>query len=267
MTVATRTSSTIAPGFTQASLANSIRDALVAVGFTAVDSYLSTDECRVVSWQVNAEAAKGTAYLLIKVTTAFTTNVTLYDGWNASTHVGTNASGVQTVLSSPASTQSFAVEGFNHPELKAITLKGTSGSNTAYGFIGVARPANKLVTWDENSSLYAGLLGGVSSSAANSQGIWLCGINPASVVTSSLLSGKMFDAAVAGAVSGKRDLLPGVFLSHATGGVLARTSDDIAWAAIGGLTPGDTVQITPGVEEYAAIFPIGATPGFAVRVI
>jgi hypothetical protein len=269
MTLATRASSSVGGGWTATQAADAIRDLFVTLGCTGVDSYTSTDQYRVVSWEMDAAKTKGTAYLQVRVSSAGAITATLYDSWNAGTHTGTNASNAKAAGTIPT-TNPLALEGFSHPEIKEVHVKGSSVKAT----VALYRPATKLLAaWDEDAYLYCFLV--AESNTSPFANAYYCSTttaaNPFSQGTASsavlLAVGGGTWGAGTNTVTGKRDVLPGLVLAYGAGNALvARASDDLVWGATGGLEVGDLLQVTAGSEEYAVLH-VYSQAGPLVRVV
>lgn len=164
MALTTYTERTLASGFTQQALYNELKAAMQVAGFSApIDengSAGSTME-QVYSWTYNA-AAKGTVFLRLQVSAAASSIITptLFDTYDASTNVGTNATSSPLTLSVP-STAVLSVLTINNPEMRGICLK--SGT-TDLGFLGLIRPESKPSEWNESLWYYAFIMSGTAQS-------------------------------------------------------------------------------------------------------
>jgi len=248
----TYTTSTQASGFTLAQLITFIDTTMVTdLGYTLLDSYVSTDEYRVYSYTYNG-TAKGTFILRIQYT-ATQLNIVQYDAWNAGTHTGTGAT-TTTTLGWSNST-SAVVDKFIGAEGRFAMLSNNS-SRVALGYLRPSTPST--TTWPEStyrhlyypsSSNFSTLY--VSAGAAGIASVTINTLNLSSV------------AAATWAGSKRQVWGPKFVMSASTGPVGFFT--DIAETGLSGIAYGDIIQVSVGAEEYFVIGASGSSN--VVRII
>lgn len=262
MVAATRTTSTLAPTVTQASLTTAIRSAFIAAGFGAApfDEYTDGSSVTHLIYEVvfDAVATRGRMYLDVQVTTALAVSHRLLQDWNAAANTFVTGSSFSTAVTFSAASPIYFT-GYNHAELKGVILEqGSSSIPLMY-----ARP-QKPSWWTEDAWVYAfipqtntfaayvGLTG--TANPYNSASTY----NPSSFAAMSVVN----------PITNQRDILPGVviFAAGATQGVAGRFSADVVHVSATGLTRFDVLQVTPGVEEYQ-LLQAGAAGAIALRII
>lgn len=142
------TQTTVSPNLTALSAANAIATAMQTAGFTLIDTVNGATETRAFSYQTNAAATKGTAYIKLDVTVS-TISYVMADNYTVATH--SMSGGISTTGLSLATGNSLNLVAVNHPEMRMVHIT----NSTSVGAIGYVRPATKYAWWDENAYLYA----------------------------------------------------------------------------------------------------------------
>lgn len=263
------------PAITQEQLINTISSLFVSdLGFTLIDSYTDTNIIyRVLSHQYTS-ALKDTAYLRLSITT--NTNVmslSLFDSWNTTTKNGTN--GINTTTTATISIdngQVFSFRTVNHPEIKGVLI--TQG-NTYYGFHGLIRPANIPTWWDLNNHLFA-FMPELGRPSTGSLTVNILANNPTGLFTTTsnaftnpqhiLVNPDLLNTNVN---SSSREMLKGIVIANAGGnfGIICKTSNDLALVGGLNLSPGGSLAIIEGVNEYTFLGHSYASPYLAVKSI
>jgi hypothetical protein len=241
MALTTFTTRTLATGYTQQQLYDELKAALQIAGFSApVDENGSAGSLmeQVYSITYNA-SAKGTVFFRIQIPTTLLITSNLFDTYNSTTNVGTNASTLS-LTHQALSTQQLNIITVNNPEMRGLAL--TSGS-TELGFLGVIRPLTKPVEWDESLWPFAFL---ISPTGANLRTM-AAAIQPSTV---SLLNANFgvnqFGTIIStvNPINGKVDIFPfGVLVGVGAGNALSYAglfSADIALCQGSGRIQGDT---------------------------
>jgi hypothetical protein len=264
MPVATITASTLAtsPAITQAQLADHLANIFVSnLGYTLLDSFVSTSEHRVLSYQYNA-STKGTAYFVFDIGDSFSQPRTwLYDSWNTTNNTGTNApQNFNTFhVISLNSGVSFNFAAISHPELRAVLI--TQGANWI-GLFGVLRPSTKPSWWNQSTDLYAFIPALIPQSRELRCTTTTLLTNPQKMLANPGLS--HFNTNTS-----SRQIMKEVLLGNDGGnfGIFAKTSADLIMVGGDGLAPGARLIKTAGVEEYMYLGTNNASPYLAIRVI
>lgn len=245
MALTTYTERSLAAGFTQQALYNELKAAMLLAGFSApIDengSAGSTMEM-VYSWTFNA-AAKGTVFLRLQVSAAASSIITptIFDTYNATSNIGTNASISPLALTVP-NTAVLAVLAVNNPEMRGICLMtGT----TNLGFIGLIRPETKPPEWDESLWPYAFILSSTSQTLRSTAGA----IQPSINANASSFYGPNFQGnliASGNSQTGKADVFPFGILSSLNASnqtsYAGKFSSDLAVVQGGDRLQGDTFE-------------------------
>ncbi|WP_029635987.1 hypothetical protein [[Scytonema hofmanni] UTEX B 1581] len=223
--VAIRKDSTLGASFTQATLFAAIKAATLDAGFSnPIDDYTSgTDRIAVYAFVTDASKTYGTTYYRVRVTTAFSVSISLYQAWNSTTHTGTNGSGEYTSSTLIASNTVNFVALAGGSEYKFVFIT----QNTTFIPLCVIVPSTRPSWWNLNNWNYAFLLVTNSLNVAVSTGL-----NPYSNVTSNLLINNAL-MATANPQSNLSDVMTGlIFMSSSTRGISGKTSDDLGSACV-----------------------------------
>ncbi len=257
MTIAIRTDTLLAPGFTQLTLYNAVKTALNNSGYTALfDEFVSgTDRIAVYSIVLDSTKAFGTTYLRVRVTATFVIAQQLFATWNPATDTGTGGSTeiVYTALVTNAQ--------INFTSLNGGSEYGFSVFNqgVAVLVLGAIAPINKPLWWDLNAWNYSFLPTTPTFSIFRSttQNPYGNAENDTTLNTPRMSTANM--------QTNRRDLLPGIiFYNQSAQGISGRSSDDLVMVAAAGTTRYDTVQIPNDPKQYLILNP--AAGGLAVRV-
>lgn len=159
MPLATRTTTTVNTTWNRTNIRTRLNTALVTnLGFTSVFSNTGVEPWRdVYSLVLNGSASKGTVWLEVNYDSSHRVLSWIGDGLNGSNVVLNPSSPRNITLSMPnSSTATDAViETINHPELKLAKIyQGVADVTPNFIAVGIYRPTNKPVGWDENSHLY-----------------------------------------------------------------------------------------------------------------
>lgn len=253
----TKTSTTLQSGFTQANLADEIKAAFIAFGFTLVEDYTATDRLLVFSYAFDATKTFGTIYLRVRLTAALAVNQSIGTAWNTTTKAIANESTASTAVGFIATSPLEIISYSRGSELKFLQL---SQGTTTTTFLGTIRPENKPSWWNENTYPYC-FIPNCNSNPNYFSTLYSSSLNPYSNNQCNLLfSGAL---STANSVTGKRDVVAGLLLlSNSNQGIAGKTSTDIALAAASGLAKLDTLQVS-AAEEYTLLF--GGNNGVALR--
>lgn len=256
--VATQTITTVTQTHTQASLVTLIKNGFTAAGFSVpvVDTTVGTD--RVIVYQIVSDAAKtyGTAFLRIRITTTLTILQTLSAGFNTTTNVPVNP-GTESSAFTAVTNLSIEVRTYvKANEFRFVILS----QGTGYGVFGYLRPEERHPCFDENVAPYIFQSANVFNTNTYFN-TWQCtGLSPymsgGTPVTAFFTHMTFSSLAIANPVTNQRDSIAGMLLYPSSGqGIAAKTSNEIIMIAASGLTRFDSIQVTPGVEEYILLFP------------
>lgn len=248
----TYTTSTQASGFSKATLVSFIDGVMTTdLGFTQIDSYVSTDDFRVYSYATNG-STKGTFIVRVQVGPT-QISIVAYDTWNAGTHTGTNATTSSALTWSNAT--SVVADKFVGAEGRFVILSNNSNKATC----GYVKPATiSTTTWPESTYRHCYLPAGVN------MGSMYVSVGPGNISTAQMNALNLTSVAAATWTGSKRQVWgPKCLYSSATGVVGWFT--DIAETGLSGIAYGDIIQVSVGVEEY---FVVGASGNSAVvRII
>ena len=255
---ATQTITTVTQTRTQASLATLIKNAFTAAGFPVpvVDTTVGTD--RVIVYQIVSDATKtyGTAFLRIRITTTLTILQTLSAGFNTATNVPVSPGGESNSL---ATVTNLSIEVRTYVKANEFRFVILS-QGSSYGFYGYLRPEERHPCFNENVAPYIFQSANVFT-AGNYFVSWQCTalspyVSGGSPVIIFFTHMTFVSLAIANPVTNQRDSVAGMILYASSGqGVAAKTSNEIIMIAASGLTKFDSIQVTPGVEEYILLFP------------
>jgi len=275
MTAATITQASYNPPQTIAGFASALAAALTTAGMgSPIDTWTASNGDLHNTFQITgSSAAKGTIFFDIWVTnnTSYQrqTISAIYDTWNTSTHVGTNASAAYSYSSltqiSITNNQPIVLTSINHPELKIVVV--TQSGFGSYHF-GLIRPLNIPSWWNEAVYPYFFMVNTTSGSSILSAFTTLAAAltpwNSAGYLSymkdSSFLNPNP--------VTGKRSELPGLIMTtpSTNTGDAGKTSNDLVIVSAASCNMWDTFPVTPGVEEYTLLIP-ATSSAFAIRSI
>lgn len=242
------TTSTQASGFSQATLVSFIDTVMVTdLGFTQIDSYVSTDNYTVYSYATNGNT-KGTFIVRVQVSPTQISMVA-YDTWNSGTHTGTSATSASTLSWSNAT--SVVADKFIGAEGRFAIFTNNSNRVTC----GYVKPATiSTTTWPESTYRHCYLPAGVN------MGTMYASVGPASASSYLMNSLNLTSLAAATWAGTKRQVWGPKGLHNASAGAVGWFTD-ISETGLSGIAYGDIIQISVGVEEY---FVVGASGNSAV---
>jgi hypothetical protein len=147
MTLATRTITTLAAGWTQGTLTTAINAAMVNAGFASATPYtVSTSNYLAYNFSSGSGANNNTVYR-IQITTGLAVSHQLFSTLNTGTNSGTNGSGEQ-FSTGFTSSQPITFHALNAaPEYRAVLM--VQGSVSI--MLGVFNPQNKTDVWSLES--------------------------------------------------------------------------------------------------------------------
>jgi hypothetical protein len=243
MTVATRTITTLAANWTQATLTAAINTAMVNAGFTTSPGYaVSTTQYLSYSFSSGSGANNGTAYR-IQITSAFAVSHQLFSTLNTGTNTGTNGSGEQSATTF-VSSQQITFHALNaFPEYRAVLM--VQGSLSI--LLGVFNPTNRVDVWSLESWNHAFIWSALTSLFATSN-------NPFSntAFTPKLVG----DSNIASPASAFNASTVKVALDIATNsnqGIWTQFSSDIGVAPTASRVRGDTFTPVGSTDIYLVI--------------
>ena len=181
---ATITSTTFTGDGTQTKFMNEVNTAMIAAGFSQIDSFVATgNEQRV--WQFDADPADtnwGKMIIHGGFSASGTIRVRGYSSYNPAGDIGTNES-VTMTTGTISITAAFTLHICSHPEVRGVIIQeGTSYEK----FFGYVRPSSKPTLWGE--APYGFIDSGGSAYASNGlQPISL--LRPASVSVATSCNG------------------------------------------------------------------------------
>lgn len=254
---ATRTTTTLATGITQATLNSALLTAFTSAGYNApYDNYTTgTDRVLVYEFVYDASKTYGKVYYKLRITSGLSLFYQVCSAWNTATKVATNPSPeLNTIVVSTTSAITFDALS-EETEYKFVML--TQSTNSI--IMGIICPFNKPGWWNVNAFPYGFA---VSNSALNA--FAGCTLNPYSngnyisfFSTSNL--------ATVNLQTNKRDIITGmILLTASTRGVAGKTSDDIGMGACNGSSRFDVLTFPGTTQEYLVLNPV--TGGMVIRI-
>lgn len=248
---ATRTTTTLASGITQATVVTALLAAFSSAGYSApYDNYTSgTDQILVYEFVYDSTKTYGKVYYKIRITSALIIVYQICSAWNTTSKVASNAPAEAALITlANTSTISFdALNGGSEYKFVVITQLGTSA------ILGIICPANKPDWWNVNTFPYGLVFNSTSLSNFTS-----CSLNP----YSSNLYTSFFNATNFGLPNqqtNKRDVITEmVIISSSNRGVAGKTSSDIGMGACNGSGKFDLLTFPGSSLEYLVI---NNTPG------
>ncbi|MBH8563771.1 hypothetical protein I8748_16495 [Nostoc sp. CENA67] len=238
MTVATRTITTLAAGWTQGTLTTAINTAMVNAGFSSATPYaVSGTNYLAYNFSSGSGANSSTVYR-IAITTGFAVSHQLFSTLNTGTNSGTNGSGEQ-FSTAFTSSQAITFHALNAaPEYRAVLI--VQGSVAV--LLGVFSPANKTDVWSLESWNHAFIFSSFVSMVGTSLNPFSnTAYTPKPLGDSNLASpATSFNAST---VKGGLDIY-----TNSNQGCWTQTSSDIAAAPTSGRSRGDT--FTVGTDTY-----------------
>ncbi|WP_100901174.1 hypothetical protein [Nostoc flagelliforme] len=228
MSIATITRTSYPSPTSQATFLSMLDTAMQVAGFTLFDSKnISTIENRIYSLAVS-NAAKGTVYLRMQLTTGMVITARLSALWNTSTNTATNEGTVSSNATfSLSSLATISFTAINSAELKGVLIV----QNITSFLLGVIRPANLESWYDESQFNFA-----FTADNSNNPNVYGTTLIPASVASSwgmnfsSFLSGSNpYNANI-------RQIRPIEFFHPSAFGSVGYTSNDLVWAACSGIS-------------------------------
>lgn len=230
---------TTASGFSQATLGSDINTSMLAMGYTLHDSYSSAGTDYYIHKYIVNGSTKGTIYVSTSIS-ATTVVASLYDTWNAVAHTGTGAS--STISASWSNASSCVMHRFNGPEGKLMMI--INGANRT--FTGYVRPSTIHAPISENTYRIGFI------PASTGFGSCYCSVSVASSLTFSTPG--IVSLGQLAIDSNKYQVYPKKFLYSNTSGVgIVGFFADIVDVSGSGLTIGDVLQVSAGVEEYVLV--------------
>ncbi len=260
------TQTIITATLTQAKMVAGLATALTNAGFTAYPSYNISSSIGQTFYCTYNNNPKGTVYLNIVVTPSGNITSTIYDSWNNTTNTGTNASlGANTTTNYLSnSSNQMVLTAVSHPEFKGVIIVQPSATN---GIIGVLRPSNVPIWWNENIWLYA-FLASAQTSMFNS---WLPpGLNPFNTANANYPLSFMSSPAFANANpnnSNNLDLIAGLVLCQPSGGgyisgSAGTTSTDVC---LGAANNKNLFDVWTYSSTRYTLLSNGGIPGFGIK--
>lgn len=259
--VATRTQTILSPTVTQLALADAIKAAFVALGYSSVDDYISgTDRLLVFSLQQDATKTYGTIFLRCRITTALAVSQTIGVSFNSTTKALTNESSAAAVITFGSTTEINLITYANGSQYRLVTLNQGTGTSTT--ILGIFRPTNKPSWWDEGVSPYAFIA--FNNNNTNLKDFVCANLPPFTSMTGAGIesSSRMTNP---NPITGKRDLLPNLPLYTSTShGICGNLPEDFALVCGSGSAKLDILEVS-STEKYEFIYS-GANP-VVVRIV
>jgi hypothetical protein len=166
MTVATRTITQLAAGWTQATLTTAINTALSNAGFTGITQYAVSGVNYLAMPFSSGTGANAITQYRVQITSAFAVSHQLFSALNTSTNAGTNGSGEQAATTFLAS-QPITFHALNaFPEYRGVLVV----QGAVAMLLGVLNPQNRLDVWSLESWNHAFIfssLGALASTSLN----------------------------------------------------------------------------------------------------
>ena len=242
MSIATITRTSYPSPTSQATFLSMIDTAMQVAGFTLFDSKnISTVENRIYSLAVS-NAAKGTVYLRMQLTTAMAMSARLSSLWNTSTNTATNegTSGATSTFSLSSLATIFLVA-INSAELKGVLIV----QNTISFLLGVVRPANLESWYDESQFNFA-----FTADNSNNPNVYGTTLIPSGVssswginYTSFLSTSNPYNANI-------RQIRPIEFFHPGIFGSVGYTSNDLVWGACSGISNTGIDELVTANSSY-----------------
>lgn len=236
MTVATRTISSLAAGWTQGTLTTAINNAMVSAGFSSATPYtVSTSNYLAYNFSSGTGANNSTVYR-VQVTTGFAVSHQLFSTLNTGTNSGTNGSGEQfsTAFTSSQAVTFHALNAF--PEYRAVLM--VQGSVSI--LLGVFNPTNKTDNWSLESWNHAFIFSSFTAMVSTSLNPFSnTAYTPKPLGDANLASpATAFNAST---IKGGLDIY-----TNSNQGCWSQTSIDIAAAPTSSRSRGDTFSVPNG---------------------
>lgn len=258
MTIVSYSSASVASGFTQAQLMDSVKTQLIACGWSSFDDYSVSGERNLVFRLIHdSTKTQGTVFVRIQCSSAFALTLTIGTAWNTTTKVMTNVSSSMSI-GSLVSTSAVKVNTYNgFPELSGVTLEQLS----TYLPIVSLFVSDRAEMYDLNAWTASFLF---NSNTFNS--LQTTTLNPYSSSAFPLEVGNA-NLSVVNRINNRREVRQGVIVGFpSTEGGLGRTSDDLAQGTCTGLSRGNEIvddSVSPNRRFQVLNAAIG---GFMVRV-
>ncbi|MDF2388829.1 hypothetical protein JMG10_45875 [Nostoc ellipsosporum NOK] len=164
MTVASRTISTLAAGWTQATLTSAISTALSNAGFTGITQYAVSGINYLAMAFSSGVGVNATTQYRVQITPAFAVSHQLFSTLNTGSNVGTNGSGEQASTTFLAS-QPITFHALNaFPEYRGVLMV----QGAVAMLLGALNPQNKLDVWSLESWNHAFIFSSVSALVSTS---------------------------------------------------------------------------------------------------
>lgn len=257
MAVATRTDSTLAANWTQTTLFDAIKAALINAGFPNPVSDFTSGTDKIATYAVILDNTKafGTTFLRVRITNAFIVAIQLFATWNSATNTGTGNSLeiTNTALVPTTGVNFIALNAGNEAKLIGVQ------QGAIFYTLGFLSPANRPAWWDLASFNYCFI------PTTNAFGVWRTTLQNPYANTEFDCNLNNTRMGSANTITSRRDILQGVvMLTQSNTGVSGRTSDDLVSVAASGATRFDTLQIPGSTNQYLLLNP--SAGGLAIRI-
>lgn len=266
---AIRTTSTLSPTITKATLGTAIKAAFAAitsnVDYAApLKEYTDGSSNTILVYRIilNGSAAKGTIYQQISISNTLVVQQRFSSDFNTTTNASTNNSPYCTSVTFSASSQIF-LAAYDHPEIKGVILEQAGSTAVPLCYCYPQKPS----WWSEDSFTFAFIPQTVNWNTFLGLTTTNSPYNHAIADTYGINA--LPNLSVANPITNRRDILPGAALfcpGTANQGVAARFSAEVVQVAGNALARFDILQVAAGVEEYQLLQP-GAAGALAIRVV
>ncbi|ARV59145.1 hypothetical protein BZZ01_11285 [Nostocales cyanobacterium HT-58-2] len=256
MAIATRTDSSLAANFTQASLIDAIKQGFTNAGFSnPVDEFTSgSDKNLVYSQIVDSNKKYGSNFIKVRLTTGFSIYQQIFTAWNPSNHSGENGSneyGYYYGFDSKSPVNIVSLNGGNEYKFNCLSQGGS------FWLLGILVPEKRPTWWDLNSFSYGFIPANFYLNEWRSSNV-----NPYSNSTYSvsLAYGQLTNP---NPQTNKRDIMAGLlFYTQSNCGIACKTSDELVMCSANGIARYEFIQASG--MQYLVVNP--GAGGLAVRI-